>query len=556
MSPRILRQLFILGLGLTVIVSALAQAYTAPSNQVIGSANTVTADTHVPVPAGTPCTVQLFSGYLFADFTPKTYTYTPSCPGPWKKVVLRTEFAVTAGRQFDRTAEIWLGGTNIYFGTTAEPSATVARNWKTETDLTDYSALFTSPQNGRVDLGNLVNSTYTGILSGSAALDFYPADKATPVFADLVLPLSGSPTGGTVTLNTGADSLTQTFTLPLNVERAYLDVLTQSQSGDEFWYSCVPNDVAGELQSCGNTAFREAEVSIDGHPAGVAPVYPWIYTGGIDPYLWRPIPGVETLNFTPYRVDLTPFAGILSNGQPHTVSVSVYNANGYFSATATLLLYLDHGSRQVTGELKADDIGAPTPKVVENLTNNNGNVGGSVITTSKRSFHVAGSINTSHGRVYSEVDQTITFSNHQNFTINNTTYIQNISQNTNVSSNSASVEHGQTHSQRTQTSYPLTVDINFSTKPDGTSAQATKIEQALNKYSVYSLNGVPIYWSSFSDKVLPLDTLLFDASGNLTGKTGQSSSQQYQFSDSKGACYNQTIKANSGTLTSVTGGKC
>lgn len=86
-------------------------------------------------------------------------------------------------------------------------------------------------------------------------------------------------------------------------------MITQSQIGDEFWYTCVPNDVATELESCGGTAFREAEVSIDGTPAGVAPVYPWIYTGGVDPFFWEPIPGVQTLNFIPYRVDLTPFAG-------------------------------------------------------------------------------------------------------------------------------------------------------------------------------------------------------------------------------------------------------
>ena len=33
-------------------------------------------------------------------------------------------------------------------------------------------------------------------------------------------------------------------------------------------------DVAAELESCTNTAFREAEISIDGTSAGVAPVYP------------------------------------------------------------------------------------------------------------------------------------------------------------------------------------------------------------------------------------------------------------------------------------------
>ena len=37
---------------------------------------------------------------------------------------------------------------------------------------------------------------------------------------------------------------------------------------------CVPNDVASELESCGNTGFRETEISIDGIPAGFAPVYP------------------------------------------------------------------------------------------------------------------------------------------------------------------------------------------------------------------------------------------------------------------------------------------
>jgi len=72
-------------------------------------------------------------------------------------------------------------------------------------------------------------------------------------------------------------------------------------------------------------------VTIDGTPAGIAPVAPWIFTGGIDPFLWFPLPGVQTLNFIPYRVDLTPFAATLSNGQQHTIALSVCNANTWFS---------------------------------------------------------------------------------------------------------------------------------------------------------------------------------------------------------------------------------
>ena len=214
-----------------------------------------------------------------------------------------------------------------------------------ERDLTDYSPLFRTAQTGESNLGNLVNGTYTGIITGSARVLLYPASAVAPAprTADAVLPLSTAP-GGAALLATTASVLAPTFSLPANVEAAYLDVITQSQSGDEFWYTCVPDDVAGELQSCGGTAFREAEITIDGQPAGVAPVYPWIFTGGIDPLLWRPIPGVQTLNFLPYRVDLTPFAGVLSNGQPHQVGVGVYNADNYFLVAASLLLYLDHGA--------------------------------------------------------------------------------------------------------------------------------------------------------------------------------------------------------------------
>src|ERR1700741_4654717 len=294
-------------------------------NLQIGSSNTVTADPPVPRPDAKPCIVSLFAGLQFVNFNIPTYQYTPpsGCPAPWQKVVFTADFSVTAGRQFDRTAIVDMGFVNLYFGTTAEPRASLAPSWHVERDVTDYSALFASPQSGSVILGNIVNSTYTGIISGSASLEFYPAsehDSAQRV-PDAVLPLRQSNGSGGFNdpafLATSTDQLASTLTLPGNVEKAYLYVITQSQIGDEFWYSCVPNDVANELQSCGGTAFREAEISIDGQPAGVAPVYPWIYTGGVDPYLWRPTPGVQALNFMPYRVDLTPFAGQLSDGNPH-----------------------------------------------------------------------------------------------------------------------------------------------------------------------------------------------------------------------------------------------
>lgn len=542
-----------------VSVSALAQNYVAPSTPQVGSANTVTADPQIARPNTQPCTVQLFTNLDFADFNPKFFSYTPpaNCAAPWAKVVFNADWSVDAGRQFDRTAEVWIGGTNVYFGTTAEPSKTVERTWHAESDLTDYSPLFTLAQGGRVDLGNLVNDTYTSHLHGSAYLQFYPvADRHhAPGTADVVLPMAADSTGGTVTLNTGSDQLSKTFTLPLNVERAYLDVFAQSQSGDEFWYTCAPNDVAAELQNCGNTAFREAEVSIDGKPAGVSPVYPWIYTGGIDPYLWRPVVGIQTLNFEPYRVDLSPFAGVLSDGQQHTVAVNVYNANGYFSATATLLLYLDHGAQQVSGGLLKDTIGEPDPTIKENIKNNGTSVTGTLSVSSNRGFTVSGYVNTSHGRVRTDVAQNISFSNGQKYNVatDGSVYDQTLQQKTTIVSQTTTKSTQGVQLDSKLVSWPLTLNFAYNAYNDGSQKQATSITQGLSKGEIVIKNGVPVSSILLNISESPTDTLLIDPNGVVTTQ-GQANNEHYTYVDSSGTCWDRTVKANGGTLTSFKDG--
>ena len=548
-----------------VLAASLVFAQNIPApGLVIGSANTATADPPVPRPGTTPCVVTLFSNDVFADFSPKPFTFTPpaGCPGPWAKVVLNADFSIQAGRQFDRTANIWIGGVNVYFGTTSEPSGTVARSWHIERDLTDYTALFNSTQSGHVDLGNLVNSTFTSSLFGTAELQFYPLEHRNdaPITADQALAMTSDPSAGTAFLSTPASTLSKTFTLPTNIERAYLDVVAQSQAGDEFWYTCVPNDVAGELQSCGSTGFRETEVTIDEQPAGVAPVYPWIYTGGIDPLLWRPIPGVQTLNFVPYRVDLTPFAGLLSNGQPHQVALSVFNANNGFSTTATLLLFQDHGSNVVTGEMTRNTIGSgPNPDVAENLTTDpSGNITGTVSVTSARHFVVEGFVRTSHGRVDTTVKQDIGFSNSQSFNITNTAFVQNITQHTDISSETIIHANGRGDSNRTllqRFEWPLNLGFSFTINPDGSGAQTTTIKQQfLSLQTGKGEDGKDVF-SVVSNTVTPSDTLLFDANFNITGSTGQQSSQQFFSRDSTNGCFSRTITASAGLLTSVTNGK-
>lgn len=541
--------------------------------QQIGSPNTVTADPPISHPATTPCVVHLFQNDKFENFNVQSFQFTPptACPGPWGKVILQGHFYVTAGIQFDRTANIWIGGTNIYFGTTAEPSPSVSPHWRFERDLTDYSSLFTSAQSGTVSLGNLVNSTYTGIIHGGVDLEFYPPapSQPAPVTADVVLPLSAGPTGGTVALSSTSSLLEQSFTMPTNIERAFLDVYAQSQSSDEFWYTCVPNDATSALESCGNTAFREAEITIDGTPAGVAPVYPWIFTGGIDPYLWAPIPGVQTLDFVPYRVNLTPFAGLLSNGASHEVAVSVFNADNYFSATASLLLYLDHGSTQVTGAVTSNTLtAAPNPRIIERLKNkgggsdNGGTTTGTVNTTSPRQFAIAGYVDTSHGRVETAVHQSIHFANLQNFNIvgllgvnPNAIDQQDISQSTTISSITTVKSAGNVLVNTNQLQWPLTVAITFVNNSDGSFTQTTSIQQGYNRSVARTRNGVPTFSSTLSNAVTTQDTLFINSSFEITGNQGQASTQNYSYSDTTGLCYNKSLAAANNLISAVSTGQ-
>jgi hypothetical protein len=539
-----------------------AQVVPVPPTPQIGSSNPITAEPPVSRPHARPCVVQLFQNLQFADFTPKTFSYAPpgACPGPWEKVVLSADFTVTEGRQFDRTAAFYLGHANIYYGTTAEPRAALSPSWHVERDVTDLSAIFSATQTGEANIGNFVGIsngvTYNGIIYANAALEFYPARprEDAPRTPDIVVPVEG-PGGDAGTLGTTASQITQTLNLPTNVERLYLDVIAQSQSSDEFWYFCVPNNDTTNLESCGNTAFRETEVTIDGLPAGVAPVYPWIYTGGIDPYLWEPIPGVQTLDFKPYRVELTPFAGIVSDGNPHVIAVSVFNANSYFLASANLLVYTDHGARQVRGGLLSNTLGAaPSPVITQNITVGAGGTTftGTVAVAANREFAISGYVDTSHGRVLTTVAQSVNFLSTQTFNVSPSTDIQDVQQGTRVDSRVVTRAGDEESTREQHFSYPLALNYSLIFNPDGSSAQVTTSDQRdLERESFGDSHGRD---RSLHNHVHSTDTLQFDASFNVTGHSGAQTTQAYRAVDLGGGCYSRTLTAVAQVLSSVQNG--
>jgi Peptide N-acetyl-beta-D-glucosaminyl asparaginase amidase A len=540
-----------------------AQVVIVPPAPQVGSSNPATAEPTVSRPSTKPCVVQLFQNLAFDNFTPYAYAYTPpsACPGPWAKVVFTADFTVTAGTQFDRTAAFYLGHANIYYGTTAEPRSALSPSWHVERDVTDLSAIFKSPQTGEANLGNFVGVSggvdYNGIIYANAALEFYPANfhNPAPPVPDMVIPVNGSG-GDAGTLNTTADQITQTFNLPENVESVYLDVIAQSQIGDEFWYFCVPNSETGPLESCGNTAFRETEISIDGNPAGVAPVYPWIFTGGIDPFLWEPVPGVQTLDFVPYRVNLTPFAGSLADGVTHSVAVSVYNANSYFLATANLLVYLDRGSAKTSGGLITNTLAAaPAPVIQNNITTTSSGSTGNILTTSNRNFTISGYLDTSQGRVVTTVTQNVDFSNNQEFDVNATTDVQNLQQLTTMRSITTTRNGPFVSTSQVNLQYPLNIDYSFNQNTDGSFTQTTAVQQSDLEERDTTFAGLPLNHSELNNQVSSKDVLFVSPGFSITGNSGSQSSQTYTQRDSRGGCYSRTITSRAQVLTSVTNGQ-
>ena len=551
--------------GLLTLTAALPAQVVVTNGPQIGSSNPITADPPVERPHTKPCTVQLFTNEQFADFNIKNFNYAPpsECHGPWAKVVFSADFTVTAGRQFDRTAQFLIGNMNIYYGTTSEPRAALSPSWHVESDVTDLSAGLKAPQTGNAILGNFVGESggvdYTGIIYANAKLDFYPADFRDPAprVADVVVPLPTASVGA-YTLNTTTDELSQSVTLPRNTEEAYLDVFAQSQSNDEFWWTCVPSDVSHELESCGNTAFRETEITIDGKPAGIAPVYPWIYTGGVDPYLWEPIPGVQTLNFKPFRVNLTPFAGVLSDGDAHTVGISVFNANSYFLATANLLVFTDPHAQRTNGGLLSDTLSAaPAPVVSETLNvDTSGNVTGTVGVSSARAYSIKGWTTTSHGRVETTVNGSANFSNNQKFTINGTQYIQDIAQSTTMDVSTTSRQGIFSTVDAKHYSYPFTFLIDEEFASDGSASELNTTNQLYEVTNDKWLGPLRLFHGEVSNRVSSTDTDLFSTTGSFLGPSNASSTQTYKASDTLGQCYGRKLVSASNKLTEVDNVSC
>ncbi|MET7697981.1 peptide-N4-asparagine amidase [Streptomyces sp. NPDC005485] len=389
--------------AVTLTVSTFLGAGSATAAQLTDPPGEFGTDWHNPLtaappvgrPTGRSCEVTLAQAQ-FRDFTPYKGTYAPpdGCGDRWSKVVLRLDGKVK-GRQFDRLGYLHVGGVEILRTSTPEPSPD-GIEWSVEKDVTRYGDTFRHRRDVEMLIGNVVDDTYTGVIDVKATLTFYPAANSTSApgkpgrTPDRVLTLQGG-----------------TLTTPRNSERIVAEVYATGSGGgcEEYWYLTVP-DTAPYSCKADHGPYREVQIKVDGQLAGIAEPFPTVWTGGwSNPFLWYVIPGPRAFDIKPIEYDLTPFAGLLDDGRPHQVDVSVVGVpegQTGWSTPVNVLVWQDAHREHVTGaltEVKAGD-----------LTNSSTYTPGSqqrLDTDGAHRLTVAGYVDTSHGRVRTTVSRTL-----------------------------------------------------------------------------------------------------------------------------------------------------
>ncbi|KAI1107426.1 peptide N-acetyl-beta-D-glucosaminyl asparaginase amidase A-domain-containing protein [Jackrogersella minutella] len=321
-----------------------------------------------------------------ANYTPPDYDF--------DHVVINFTVEVK-GRQFDRTGVFYLGDTEVWRTSTAEPTSYGIR-WVWLKDMTPFLSLWKQPQTLIYDLESIVDDTYTGILNSTLTATFWKS--STPLFAandrgpaDLIIPISertgslGQPSQFTYP----DQNATNTVSFPQNANRAVFTVDVKGQGDEEFWWSNVPQSAVNAFEAeygvyPGYSPFREVQVLIDDQLAGVDWPFPVIYTGGVVPQLHRPVVGVQAFDIKEHEIDITAWLPLLCDGNNHTFSIKVLGLDDDGISKATLssttdsewyitgkiFVWLDDEGSITTGTLGAPYTGEPSISFSQTITQN------------------------------------------------------------------------------------------------------------------------------------------------------------------------------------------
>jgi len=279
-----------------------------------------------------------------------------------------------SGIQYDRYGAIWVNNIELLRTTTPEPSGVHNADgsediirWSVTKDVTDYASALLLYEGSKeevyaaISIPNMVNKEYTGVIYVNCSLAFYTSKQQQESTAmkngskrrrrSSIMNLNPS-IHKHIHPNISASSLwnqlsTKTNTLqnhtitrndfPLSIRQTeqlgngiYLDVYASGHGCEEFYYTNLPTPISSS-QQCGGGPIRLLQVSINNQIVGMVVPYPTVYTGGINPMLWRPLTGIESFKVVPYRFDLTPFMRLFHDllfGNTTTINIGLQIVSG------------------------------------------------------------------------------------------------------------------------------------------------------------------------------------------------------------------------------------
>lgn len=553
----------------------------AAASAVIGSSDTVDITPAIPRASGTPCVVELFRNAelaepgrpFFGEEQSFPYAPPPACPGPWAKVIVKVALQNDSPSAYGdglTLAQLVIGGVPLYAGGGQFDDRPT--HWRVERDVTDYSAVLRSAGEGFLELraSPRYSDRFRSPYRVSATLLFYPANpnnRAQHV-PDQVHSLTPRGFGEVLA---PASPFSASVELPRNIERAYLDVIAQPRYGNDLhWFSCLSAELLAEFpelthpyaigparlgleggpvpQGCSGGSFRELRVSIDGQPAGLAPVFPKVHpqfsaSWGSTP-LYRPLPAPRALGYLPYRVDLTPFAALLSDGSPHVIALSLDSTGATvdFDVSGTLLLHQDAGTRQITGQVTRNTLAAISAPLVNDTVHRNstGEVRGLVTTRAVHHYDLEGFVDTSRGRIETRVSRTLSFNNKQNVYARdpagtaNDAYLMVIDLDTRAAAVTRQWRDGTLIVEDADTLVmPLILDYQFG---------AANMHQTVSLRSERWRPGIARYYARLRHEAI----LNYHASG--PGVPYWQSTQSHLFRDSYGSCHTINASSDAGVL--------
>lgn len=329
---------------LLLTAGSLSLSSPVPNTVSDGSDPTTQVDRQITGPLldiGDPITSVSLGQYTFNNSwgAPYVTTYTP--PDVTFNQVRITLQVSSSGIQYDRLARLYVGGAEVWRSSTAEPTGG-AMSYSYTKDVSTYVSLFQSSQNVVFDLGNTVNSDYTGAYWTQLTVDFYNVtfiNNATDSIFDSyssrapatnILPIrpKSELTSTAYCYTLPSESIDfEIGEIPRNTTRVVLDVFASGNGDDEFWYyNMQPQNTevfeSNGLALSGNYPSRFIEVYINNDTAGLVLPFPVIFTGGLAPGLWIPNVGINAFDLPSYPIDLTPLLPKLWEGASIQISIT------------------------------------------------------------------------------------------------------------------------------------------------------------------------------------------------------------------------------------------